>query len=276
MKEIKYVITRDKFLWLTEFLISLGIILAFIAYLGLMTRNAWSVIQESAQVICEVAIPISVIVCQICMIIRWAVLDNRKQRIFKASLPISKLKDCGTDLASGCLFLLFSFVLYLSLSVILCNIGSIYSDFIIDNILYLLWGIMMHTGLVFSKSVSGGMDGTLIAYFVLIISEIEFITCVQFSKFYLLAWILGAVVVIVLSLAGMYLACKKADIAKGGVFYFNSVRIGIAALIATFILLIILLSGKGAAVTGILRTVTGVVIAGAIFAVTSYYFRAKK
>lgn len=276
MKEIKYIIKRDKYLWLTEFLISFGILLAFITYLRLTTRSARSVVQELAPVICELAIPISVVVCQICMIIRWAVLDNRKQRIFKASLPISKLKDCGTDLFSGCIFMLVSYVLYLNVSVILCNIGSIYCDFITENTLFLIWGIMLQTTLVFSKSVSRGMDGTLISYFVLNVSEFELITCVQFSKFYLLAWFLGAVAVIVLLSGGIYLACKKTDIAKGGVFYFNSVRMVISALIATFILLMILLSGKDAVVTGILRTLLGVVVAWAIFAGTMYYFRAKK
>lgn len=271
MRDLKKVIKRDWKLYIAELLICI------IATLVLFVEETQAQISYGnnfcyemrvfgfvgifGDVVSELFIPAMVI----CTFIYWWVFDDKGQKLFKASLPISNLKESKYDLISGYFTSIVAAIAVLLSGVLecimWCSVYGIYNGITGDMILYLLLEalrLMMtsmcaYTLMVVGKKVASSIQGTLV-FTVVFGGALTYLE--QFIEYdviggmllhghfsedsipYNLGVIVGYLLLLVLLLIALVVANKKIDIAKGGTFYFKSVQISICVLVTLFVIMV--------------------------------------
>lgn len=203
-------------------------------------RNAGQVVWQSAFYISQTVYGVLIPVVFGCMILRYAIFDNKKQQLIKASFPISLAGESLFELLNGIIpFILMYFIKnILSVAVpyyIMVNLTEQYRHIHVMDLLYqaeeLLMAIIFYTLLVISKRVASNVWGMLL-FFVLssIVSLGALVDIMDFCfahNINIPASVIIAVPVIIFAVLAvlLFIIIKKADISKGGTYYFKSVHI---------------------------------------------------
>jgi len=271
MKDLKRVIKRDWKLYIAELLICIIATLVLIvdemqAQISHGNDFHWDIsvfwyVGIFGIVVLELLIPAMVI----CTFIYWWIFDDKRQKLFKASLPISNWQESKYDLISGYFICIVATISVLLSGVIegimWCSVYGIYygstGDMILDLLLeplrLMMASMCVYTLMVVGKRVASSIPGALLFCIVfggaLIYLEqfIEYdviggmLLHGHFSEDsipYNLGVIVGYLVLLVLLLIALVVTNKKIDIAKGGTFYFKSVQISICVLVTLFVIMV--------------------------------------
>ncbi|MCR4647485.1 MAG: hypothetical protein K5776_00235 [Lachnospiraceae bacterium] len=203
-------------------------------------RNAGHVVWLSALYISQTSYGVLIPVIFGCMILRYAVFENKKQQLIKASFPISMTGESLFELLNGIVPILLMFFIRNILSLlgsytVAVNTVNQRNHFHVMDFLYqideLLLVILIYTILVISKRVASNVCGMLL-FFILssyaltglytIITDIFFLQNIKIPTSVIIA--VPIMIFSVLTLL-LFFIIKKVDISKGGTYYFKSVHI---------------------------------------------------
>ena len=203
-------------------------------------RNATHVVWESAFYISQTVYGVLIPVVFGCMILRYAIFDNKKQQLIKASFPISLAGESLFELLNGIIpFILMYFIKnILSVAVPYCimvNLTEQYRHIHVMDLFYqaeeLLMAIIFYTLLVISKRVASNVWGMLLFFvlssFVTIGALVDVMDLCFEHNINIPASVIIAVPVIIIVILSvlLFIITKKVDISKGGTYYFKSVHI---------------------------------------------------
>lgn len=268
MKDLKKVIKRDYKLYLAELLVC--IVMAILIYAGgadlevfgdanyhIGLGNIVAFMEVFYMIVLEGFVP----VMMICTFICWAIFDDKGQKLFKASLPISNSQESKYDMISGCFSLFVASIIVIVFGIVdyfmWQNVfGASYAKsmwvlLIIDVIKFFVIGCCANAVMVIGKRVSSSVLGGTMGFIIVIGG---FVTCFeQFIEYniidglfghhidlnsipYNIALLVGYLFILALLLIALVVANKKVDIAKGGTYYFKSVQIAICVLVTVYII----------------------------------------
>lgn len=304
MRDLKKVIKRDWELYITELLICLVVTLvlfiketqAQISYGDdfCYAISFFGFLEILGYIIPELFVPAMVI----CTFLYWWIFDDKGQKIFKASLPISSWQESKYDLISG-----YFICIVASIIVLLSDVFEYFMwrnaygfEFVegsglfwfLDAIRFMLVGMCVYTLMVVGKRVASSIKGTLVFIVVfgsLVIYLEQFIeydiigdmlmhgSFSEDSILYNIGVIVGYLLLIVLLVIALVLASKKLDIAKGGTFYFKSVQILTCSLITIYIIYLadIVKAMKSSVLLG-----TGIIILAFLAGGGTYYLTSSR
>lgn len=267
MRDLKKVIKRDYKLYLAELLICIVMAIVACADVGAsllfdnsnyhtVYANIIYFVQTLYMIILEWFVP----AMMFCTFVYWVVFDDKGQKLFKASLPISNWQESKYDLISGWFICLVASIVVIMLGAcdyyIWCNVygASFAVDMglllLVNVIKFLAIGMCANTLMVIGKRVASSIRGTLV--FIVVFGG--FLTYLEMVIEYNIvdglfehhinlesiphniAILIEYLFILALLLIALVVVNKKIDIAKGGTYYFKSVQITICVLVTVFII----------------------------------------
>ena len=179
----------------------------------------------------------------ICTFLRYALQDNRKQRLFKSSVPLSYTTESLFEVLSGMIPIFAVFFLY----ALLCTFsfewgekGLVFSGFSLEYFTYEFFvnefsfyftsAIALYLFLVLAKRVSSSTGGIIIFFglslCIFYMADFVILLIVKANTPELLI----ALPFIIVSVILLVIFDRKLDISKGGTFYFKSISIAMTIL----------------------------------------------
>lgn len=223
----------------------------------------------------------------ICTFLRYALQDNRKQRLFKSSVPLSYTTESLFEVLSGIIPIFAVFFLY----ALLCTFsfdwgekGLVFSGFSLEYFtyeffvnefsIYFTSAIALYLFLVLAKRVSSSTGGIIIFFGLSL--------CIFYMADFVILLIVKANVpeqlialpFIIVSVILLVIFDRKLDISKGGTFYFKSVSIvmTVSAGIAFFVMTASFFQNSGENLTAI-HIVVSILIGIAVMFAEHYLTR---
>ena len=203
-------------------------------------RNAAQVVWQSAFYISQTVYGVLIPVVFGCMILRYAIYDNKKQQLIKASFPVSLAKESLFELLNGIVPFILMFFIRNTLSIvgsytIMVDVIEQNRHFHVMDLFYqieeLQMAMIFYTLLVISKRVASNVWGMLL-FFVLSslvsfgalfdVMDLCFEHNINIPASVIIA--VPVIIFVILSVL-LFIITKKVDISKGGTYYFKSVHI---------------------------------------------------
>ena len=203
-------------------------------------RNAGQVVWQSLFYISQTSYGVLIPVIFGCMILRYAIYDNKKQQLIKASFPISMAGESLFELLNGVALITLMYFIRNILSVVgsytvVVNMADQSRHFHVIDLFYeieeFLIVILMYTMLVIAKRVASNVCGMLL-FFVIssfglvglltVFLDIFFMNHINIPASVIIGFPIIVFAVLVLLL---FIIIKKVDVSKGGTYYFKSVHV---------------------------------------------------
>ena len=218
-------------------------------------RNVGQVVWQSIFYISQTSYGVLIPVIFGCMILRYAIYDNKKQQLIKASFPISMAGESLFELLNGVVLITLMYFIRNILSVVgsytvIVNLADQSRHFHVLDLLYeieeLLIAIIVYTMLVIAKRVASNVCGMLLFFVLSSFGIIGLLTVILDIFFNNSINIPASVIIItpiilfaVLTLL-LFVIIKKVDISKGGTYYFKTAHIFVVTASGVFSYLFII------------------------------------
>ena len=178
----------------------------------------------------------------ICTFLRYVIFDNKKQRIFKSSVPLDYKTETLFEVLSGIVPIFVITMIYAVVCTLTFHWGGTYIEFAgftPENIVYVFFNsaeymffyiVALYLFLVLAKRVSSSTGGIIIFFGL----SLCLLTLTDGMVFLVINMAIPEPVIsgMYIILSGILLAVfdRKLDISKGGTFYFKSISIAMTIL----------------------------------------------